>query len=221
MRMPTTRHPEYISDPNNNPEKNKTAVPELTIGTPPEQAHPASPETPIAPPSPAPEAQVIPQVPAPEAGAAPVVDATQAEAQVGNPPVEEVTLNSSGHPPTMADKRSALAEPNPPAAAETNANIAAAPEEKSENVGWFKRLFGGKKHEPETPLVITGALPRAEDTEVTNPARRRDDLEARKESGQIFVPASDRYSVGSRPTAEQPPQNPSPNPEENQHDQAA
>lgn len=187
------------------------AVPELTIGTPPEQAPPASPETS--------EAQVAPPVPAPEAGPAPVVDATQAEAQVGNPPAEEVTLNPSGHPPTMADKRSALAEPNPAAAAETNANIAAAPGEKPEIVGWFKRLFGGKKHESETPLVITGPLQKAEGAEPENPTSRTDDLGGREKSGQLFVPASERNSIGINANTEQQPQSPSL--EENQHDRAA
>jgi len=217
MRMPTTRHPEYTSDPNNNPDQGTNqfvpAVPELTIGTRLEQSPPASPETS--------EDQVAPPVPAPEAGPAPVVDATQTEAQVGNPPVEEGTLNHSGHPPTMADKRSALAEPNPPAAAETNANIAAAPGEKPEKVGWFKRLFGGKKHEPETPLVITGALPKTEGTEGENPTSRIDDLEARRESGHIYVPTSERNSIGMSPTTEQPSQSPIQSPEENQHDRAA
>lgn len=225
--MPTTRHPGFAepNKPLGGPKGEfQPAVPELTIGTPPEQAPTASQEVQSSP------------VPAPE--------------DAPDTPVTQDQLMQPAPAATMAEQQAALDKPITPATpvegATSPAEQLAAPhvgqseestsgheEPKSKlgrAIGWVVDRISAKPKPsaPENQVVIPGERPNAPVMPIaeSNPGRRAE-LErleqlAKKtgKPGVIGRQDQDALDRGILTEVNQQPQQ-SPSPEENQHDRAA
>ena len=107
--------------------------------------------------------EVVSTVPPTEAAPNVAGAPTHVEAPSGLQPRKEVTLQQGAQDSTtgasMAEQHAKLAEQPTPEVTPTTTNVSAeVVQPKREKVGWFKRLFGGKKQEE---VVIKGPLPEA------------------------------------------------------------
>ncbi len=224
--MPTTRHSGFTepNKPQGGPEGEfKPAVPELTIGTPPEQAPAETAVTPtpgetIAPEnqesvaSPTSAEQPTTPVPAPEVASdtpvtqdqvvQPTPAATMAEQHAAlkepiTPQSMEQDEQGSSQEQPLSEKRAEMAAPHDPE--ESVVDPTSAEELKPKGLlAKIKSLLGGSQNNKEKIVDTTYHSSEAD----INP-NRVTDLEAHKLGGAAVVNSADRYKVGTGQLAEE------------------